>query len=391
MNNLNVFVSSTCFDLSQIRSNLKDFIEQFGHNPVLSETNNFPVEPNLDAVENCIKNVHEFADIFVLIIGNRYGSIIETGKSITNTEYLTAQQKGIPIFCFIDKKILNALSFYRDNKDGNYTKIVDNVQIFDFVDDIRSKANRWVFDFDDSKEIISTLKIQLSYLFKDSLKVKKIFDTDIDDFFKEHLSIKCLKILVEKKSHFEIDFLAQTFIDEIEKKEFLKNDIEYSILTEPKHYISDNSELTRWASNRLKAVGQITSNLSSLFPVVHKFIGELGQPSDIKGLYYVSLKYAQIFEQLLNWMIDVKSTSVKENQINIKIYLADMAFDVLKTLWDFPFGIKRQLENIKKEELLGNTITTIDLNMKLQLNEAALNKFNAAILELSTQINNEIN
>ena len=79
--NLNIFVSSTCYDLSQIRKDLRDFITSLGHNPILSEQNDFPIDPQLGSWENCINAVKEYADIFVLIIGNKYGYIGKTGKS----------------------------------------------------------------------------------------------------------------------------------------------------------------------------------------------------------------------------------------------------------------------------------------------------------------------
>ena len=92
-----VFVSSTFYDLKQIRADLKDFITTLGLTPVISEYDSFPIDPTLPAVENCLKAVDENADIFVLIIGGRYGTIKQHGKSVTNMEYLKARAKGIPI------------------------------------------------------------------------------------------------------------------------------------------------------------------------------------------------------------------------------------------------------------------------------------------------------
>ena len=41
-----VFVSSTCFDLSQVRADLKEFIEDdCGFEPMLSDFNSFPIDP----------------------------------------------------------------------------------------------------------------------------------------------------------------------------------------------------------------------------------------------------------------------------------------------------------------------------------------------------------
>ncbi len=54
MKKVNIFISSTCYDLSQIRSDLKDFITEIGHNPILSEEHDFPINPNLSNAENCI-------------------------------------------------------------------------------------------------------------------------------------------------------------------------------------------------------------------------------------------------------------------------------------------------------------------------------------------------
>ena len=87
-----VFVSSTCYDLKQIREDLKIFIsEQLGYAAVLSEYDSFPIDPLLNTVDNCIRAVKERADVFVLIIGNRYGYETDNGKSIT--ELLSAESR----------------------------------------------------------------------------------------------------------------------------------------------------------------------------------------------------------------------------------------------------------------------------------------------------------
>ncbi|MCH5715360.1 DUF4062 domain-containing protein [Niabella hibiscisoli] len=218
MTNINIFVSSTCYDLAQIRADISEFITNSGHNPILSESENFPISPELSTVENCIKIVKDHADILVLIIGSRYGSVIGNGKSITNNEFLVAKQKGIPIFCFIEKSVLIALNFWKNNKDGNFNGIVDNVQVFEFIDEIRNNSKIWNFTFERAQEIISTLKIQLSYLFKESLKIRQIYDDEIPDFFKLNVSERALKILIQKNPGYEYAFFAQVFVDEMEKE-----------------------------------------------------------------------------------------------------------------------------------------------------------------------------
>lgn len=377
MNNINVFVSSTCYDLSQIRTDISEYLNNSGHNPILSEFENFPISPELNTIENCIKIVKENADILVLIVGNRYGSIIDNGKSITNNEFLVAKQKGIPIFCFIDKATLNALNFWRNNKEGNFSNIVDNTQIFEFIDDIRNNSKIWTFPFEKAQDIISTLKIQLSYLFKNSLKVRKILDEDIPEFFKLNLSNKSLKILLEREDLYEYLFLSQILVDEIEKKEFLKNDIEYSILTEPKHFITDYSEIPNWVQERISSIKNIISSFENIINIaLPKFIGESGIPSDLKGLYYISIKYAELYEQLLNWVIHTRSTHIGEDFEEAKFILAEYATKSIKQIWNFPFEVQTQTIEADKRIKLGEKDVKINLTLTLEIEKEVIESFN---------------
>lgn len=81
-----IFVSSTCYDLKQIRQDIREFIEEdLGYEAILSEYDSFPIDPDRDTINNCLRVVEQRADIMVLIIGNRYGYITDRGeKSITN-------------------------------------------------------------------------------------------------------------------------------------------------------------------------------------------------------------------------------------------------------------------------------------------------------------------
>ena len=92
---------------------------------MLSEYSTFPLDPNIGTLNNCLQVVDERADIFILVVGCRYGSVTETGRSITNMEYLKAKAKGIPIYAFVDKKILSVLSLWKDNPNADFRSTVD--------------------------------------------------------------------------------------------------------------------------------------------------------------------------------------------------------------------------------------------------------------------------
>lgn len=113
-----VMVSSTFYDLRQVRVNLAQFISnELGYIPLLSELPSFPINPDLNTIENCRARVENNADIFVLVIGGRYGSIDdETEKSITNLEFLAARRKGIPVYAFVERGILAVLPIWKKIK-----------------------------------------------------------------------------------------------------------------------------------------------------------------------------------------------------------------------------------------------------------------------------------
>lgn len=68
-----VFVSSTFYDLRHIRASLEAFIERLGYEPVLSEKGKIAYDPDVPLDESCYRDAAT-ANIFVLIVGGRYGS-----------------------------------------------------------------------------------------------------------------------------------------------------------------------------------------------------------------------------------------------------------------------------------------------------------------------------
>ena len=91
-----IMISSTFYDLKQVRAGLVNFlVDDLGFEPLVSEASSFPVEPDLDTIENCKRRVEQDADLLVLIVGGRYGFVdAASTKSITNLEYLAARAKG---------------------------------------------------------------------------------------------------------------------------------------------------------------------------------------------------------------------------------------------------------------------------------------------------------
>ncbi len=77
-----IFISSTHEDLKEERNKIIHIIIRYGHFPVVME--NFPAGPkNIEAIEEKIKQ----SDIFVILIGARYGSKIASNRTETYVTY----------------------------------------------------------------------------------------------------------------------------------------------------------------------------------------------------------------------------------------------------------------------------------------------------------------
>jgi hypothetical protein len=173
MGKTRIFVSSTFFDLTQVREDIRTAISQIGHDPLLSEFPSFPVLPDLSTIENCKRNVREHTDIFVLIVGGRRGSLdSDTNKTITNLEYETAKQNGIDTFVFVNKAVLNLVPIWEKNPTADFSPYVDHPEVFSFIKNIQAEQ-KWIYSFEYASQIADILRIQLSIFLKYLLDQKK--------------------------------------------------------------------------------------------------------------------------------------------------------------------------------------------------------------------------
>lgn len=380
MNKINIFVSSTCYDLSQIRTDLYESISNLGFTPVLSEFSNFPINPSSNTVENCIEVVNSSADIFVLILGNRYGYKLDSGKSITNMEFMAAKTKNIPTYVFMSKQLINLLPVYLNNKEADYSNVVDNTEIFEFANEIRNNAGLWSFEFEKFQDILNVLKIQLSYLFKESLTLRNKFFNNPSYDFHSKLSSKALKIIMLKERTFEHEFLAQVLVDEISKKEELKNDYEYKIVLKNNKKLFDNSDFLAWSIERISGVEPYTRSLADIVNIlIPKYLNEVGKPSDLKGLYYAANTYSRIYESFVNWSIETLSVSVEENQKVLRNTLAEMTSKLIEDVWAFPFEYQRMIIDIKQKLAKGEPTESANLNIKLQIDPSVMTRLTEAL------------
>jgi hypothetical protein len=88
-----IFLSSTIYDFRDLRSALKDYLEQRGCRVLASEFNDFTKRPDQHSYQACLDTIEQ-ADLFVLLIGSRVGGFIDEPNkvSITRAEYKRAYE-----------------------------------------------------------------------------------------------------------------------------------------------------------------------------------------------------------------------------------------------------------------------------------------------------------
>jgi hypothetical protein len=382
MNEVKVFVSSTCYDLTQIRADLHDFITLIGHIPVLSDFSSFPIDPDAGTLENCLANVAR-SDIFVLILGGRYGYQIDDDKSITNSEYLHAKSLGIPSYVFIYKPIISMLSFWKLNKTADFSSVVDSCKVFEFVEVVREKSKQWCYEFEKSQDIVPTLKIQLSNLFKLSLDIRRKYDITERPKFYDNISGKALNILLKKDEAFEALFFAQSLQDELMKYENLKLDLEYKIMYGCSGNIQE-AYCIDWLSNQFSVVDYLLSSFNNLFSDAYKkYFGEPGEPSDLKGLYYVSSSIARIFKEMMEWTIRVKSTLVDEKYTLLRDLVAEFLRNAIKEIWEYGQTTVQSIENAIMQVKATSQPIILKAHLTLTADEHLMDAFKKEVKRLN--------
>lgn len=166
-----VFISSTFYDLKQVRFNIGDFIKNLGYEAVMHERSGVAYTQNEPLEQDCY---HELAscDIVVCVIGNHFGSRSAGNElSITMNEIQTAIKNRKKVYIFISKDVYIENRTYEYNKEnGNFkSAYTDNLKIHEFISELKNNKRVLIESFDTTDDIISTLKLQFAGLFQNLL------------------------------------------------------------------------------------------------------------------------------------------------------------------------------------------------------------------------------
>lgn len=163
-----IFLSSTYFDLKNVRADLERFVRDRGFDPVLHERGNVPYGKESALEDYCYREIGG-CDIVVSIVGGRYGSPSKQEPySISQLELKTAHELQKPIYVFVERDVLAEYRTYTKNREESIDwAAVNDVRIYNFLDEVFSlKLNNQVAPFETSLDITLILQEQWAGLFQ---------------------------------------------------------------------------------------------------------------------------------------------------------------------------------------------------------------------------------
>ena len=168
-----VFISSTYYDLKQVRNNIGDFIKGMGYEPIMHEKSGVAYTQSTPLENDCYNELST-CDIVVCILGNHFGSkSSENDLSITMNELETAIKHKKKIYVFISNDVYIENRTYEINKENGTFKsaYTDDIKIHEFICSLNAKANAYlvVTPFENTEQIVQTLRLQFAGLFQNLL------------------------------------------------------------------------------------------------------------------------------------------------------------------------------------------------------------------------------
>jgi hypothetical protein len=182
-----IFISSTCYDLLDLRAEIETHLRDLGLTPILSDrpSSDFAVDPKADSIETCLVNVRG-SDAFVCVLSQRYGPSLKKAGfpdvSATHLEWQEAKSLGKPIYFYVRDRTEAEYAIWKKNRGavGNFAWVQDS-KVFEFLDEHRTlvkaaDATNWLWPFRDSVELKQRLADDLGAISRQALLRRLLVD-----------------------------------------------------------------------------------------------------------------------------------------------------------------------------------------------------------------------
>ena len=185
---MRVFVSSTVFDLVDVRAELWSLLKSLGVMPVLSDEklSDFDEQVDVNSIETCLVNV-ERSDLVIFVLSQRYGPRL--GKfgfedcSATHLEYRRAIKLKKPILFYVRDRLEADFMIWKKNNDKLDLTFAwaEDTGLFEFLAERRklvkdSNVNNWISFFTNSIDLKDAVRRKLEPRIRPQLVLDAIAD-----------------------------------------------------------------------------------------------------------------------------------------------------------------------------------------------------------------------
>jgi len=165
---LHVFVSSTCYELRDLRAAIKAWLLDVGLTPMLSDDPAFPHFDGMPPYASCLRVIEE-CPLVIGVIDRQYGTAFQDwgpfpqhqGRSATHAELLHALDLGKRVLLYVHDDVWNFYEVWRKDNDAFETSAprgLEKATLQLFHELKRRKPVPWMEHFADVTEVQQSLK-----------------------------------------------------------------------------------------------------------------------------------------------------------------------------------------------------------------------------------------
>lgn len=172
---MRIFVSSTVYDLIDIRAEIEALLRRLNVAPVMSDEklSDFDSTFGANSIETCLLNVQN-SDAVIVILDQRYGPKLGNygfdDVAATHLEYRHALRHSKPIYFYVRDRLEADYNIWRRNANVQLSW-AKNIGLLDFLGEHRqliseSLRNNWISSFTNSTDLIESIRRHLDPVIK---------------------------------------------------------------------------------------------------------------------------------------------------------------------------------------------------------------------------------
>lgn len=329
-----IFISSTCYDLMDLRAELNEFLKDSGFETVLSDIpeSDFKVHHTNSSIESCLINLRS-CDAVIFILDQRYGGNLSNfgynDISATHLEYREAIKYKMNILFYVRDKTEADYSIYKKSR-GKIENDMPWIQkkdfgLFTFFDEHKKLTSKdkynWYDTFKNSVELKNRIRKRLEVDITKN-KFQKLLDSGALPFI--DISLK-KDINISSDSYYSDDDYIITFTNHGSSSALNTN---FSIVKKAVYDAADGDVFALLFKNINYSIPSIRSN-EAITSVRHSFKTFVGIPNleDITYLGIITYTTVQGFRVADVIQLTFYSSSNVTLRYIRKEYLGDNAFE----------------------------------------------------------------